>query len=69
MPLTHAKPVTFINTADRTASDAFYRDVCGCSSSAMMALLRVRSGGAVLRITELQGYAASQHPALGWIGR
>jgi catechol 2,3-dioxygenase-like lactoylglutathione lyase family enzyme len=67
MPLNHAKPVTFINTADRNASEAFYRDVVGLTFVGDDGFAAVFDlAGAVLRITELQGFAASPHPALGW---
>lgn len=67
MPLTHAKPVTFINTADRQASEAFYRNVLNLQFVADDGFAAVFDlMGAVLRITELQGFVAGPHPALGW---
>ncbi|MAF61615.1 MAG: glyoxalase/bleomycin resistance/dioxygenase family protein [Blastomonas sp.] len=67
MPLTHAKPVTFINTANRRAAESFYRDVLQLAFVADDGFAAVFDlGSAVLRITELEGYAASPHPALGW---
>lgn len=67
MPLTHARPVTFINTANRRAAESFYRDVLQLQFVADDGFAAVFAlGGAVLRITELEGFAASPHPALGW---
>ncbi|MDK2756365.1 MAG: VOC family protein [Blastomonas fulva] len=68
MPLSSAKPVTFINTASRAASEPFYRDVLGLSFVADDGFAAVFDlPGAVLRITELQGYRPAPHPALGWM--
>lgn len=68
MPLSTAKPVTFINTANRPASEAFYCDVLGLNFVADDGFAAVFAlPGAVLRITELEGYAPSPHPALGWM--
>ena len=68
MPLSNAKPVTFINTANRPASEAFYRDMLGLPFIADDGFAAVFAlPGAVLRITELEGYAPSPHPALGWM--
>lgn len=67
MSLAHAVPVTFINTADRKTSEAFYRDVLGLTFVVDDGFAAVFDlAGAVLRITELEGYAAGPHPALGW---
>lgn len=67
MPLTDAKPVTFINTANRHAAEAFYREVLGLPFVADDGFAAVFDlGGAVLRVTELPGYVAGPHPALGW---
>lgn len=67
MPLTDAKPVTFINTSNREASEAFFRDVLGLPFVADDGFAAVFNlTGAVLRITELQGFVAGPHPALGW---
>lgn len=68
MPLSTAKPVTFINTANRPASEAFYREMLGLPFVADDGFAAVFAlPGAVLRITELEGYVASPHPALGWM--
>ncbi len=68
MPLSSAKPVTFINTASRAASEPFYRDVLGLSFVADDGFAAVFDlPGAVLRITELPGYQPAPHPALGWM--
>ena len=67
MPLTDAKPVTFINTADRHESEIFYREIIGLplvGDDGFAAVFDL--SGAVLRITELQGFVASPHPVLGW---
>ncbi|WP_017669701.1 VOC family protein [Blastomonas sp. AAP53] len=67
MPLTHSKPVTFINTANRQAAEAFYRDVLGVAFIADDGFAAVFDlGGAILRVTELEGYVAGSHPVLGW---
>lgn len=68
MPLSRAKPVTFINTASRAASEPFYRDILGLPFVADDGFAAVFDlPGAVLRITELQGYQPATHPALGWV--
>ncbi|AOG01095.1 glyoxalase-like domain protein [Blastomonas sp. RAC04] len=68
MPLSSAKPVTFINTASRAASEPFYRDVLGLPFVADDGFAAVFDlPGAVLRITELQDYQPAPHPALGWM--
>lgn len=67
MPLTDARPVTFINTANRPAAEAFYREILGLPFVADDGFAAVFDlGGAVLRVTELPDYVAGQHPALGW---
>jgi catechol 2,3-dioxygenase-like lactoylglutathione lyase family enzyme len=67
MPLTDAKPVTFINTANRRVAEAFYRDTLRLPFVADDGFAAVFDlGGAVLRVTELEGYAAAPHPVLGW---
>jgi catechol 2,3-dioxygenase-like lactoylglutathione lyase family enzyme len=67
MLLSSAKPVTFINTAHRPASEAFYRDVLGLTFIGDDGFAAVFDlAGALLRITELPGYQPSPHPALGW---
>ena len=68
MPLSNAKTVTFINTADRTASEAFSREVLGLTFVADDGFAAVFDlAGVVLRITQLDGYSAGPHPALGWV--
>lgn len=67
MPIAHARPVTFVNTANRKASEAFYRDVIGLAFAGDDGFAAVFDmPGALLRITELQGFAASPYPVLGW---
>jgi catechol 2,3-dioxygenase-like lactoylglutathione lyase family enzyme len=68
MPLSTATPVTFINTAHRPASESFYRDVLNLRFVADDGFAAVfELPGAVLRITELEGFVPSPHPALGWV--
>lgn len=67
MPVAHAKPVLFINTRERKASEAFYRDIIGLPFVADDGFAAVFDlSGAVLRITELENFVASPHPVLGW---
>jgi len=67
MPLAHATAVTFINTADRTVSEPFYRDMVGLRFIADDGFAAVFDlAGATLRITQLEGFVAGPHPALGW---
>jgi len=68
MPLAAATPVTFRNTPDRARSEAYYRDVLGLTLVADDGFAAVFDlAGAVLRITELEGFAAGPHPAVGWM--
>lgn len=62
-----ATAVAFILTADRKRADAFYSDVLGLTMLADDGFAGVFDlNGATLRITEMPGHAASQHPVLGW---
>jgi catechol 2,3-dioxygenase-like lactoylglutathione lyase family enzyme len=62
-----AKPVTFIQTKAPDAAVAFYRDVLGISYGGFDGFGHVfEMAGATLRITEIPGWTAGAHPALGW---
>jgi len=57
-----------INTPDRARSEAYYRDVLGLTFVADDGFAAVfELAGAVLRNTELEGFAAGPHPAPGWM--
>lgn len=67
MPLAEAPPIAFIITRDRKVAEAFYGDTLG--------LLRLPGdpfaavfdlAGVKLRVTEVPGHSAAQHPVLGW---
>ncbi|MDO9222272.1 MAG: VOC family protein [Caulobacter sp.] len=65
--LASAKVVTFILTRDRAASRAWYTGVLGLDGGADDAFASVLAlNGAILRITQIDGYQAGQHPVLGW---
>ncbi len=67
MPLANATPVTFINTANRMVSETFYREMLGLRFIADDGFAAVFDlAGATLRITQLEGFVAGPHPALGW---
>lgn len=65
--LASAKAITFILTRDREASKAWYANVLGLpvvGDDGFASVLDLN--GTVLRITQIDGYQASAHPALGW---
>jgi catechol 2,3-dioxygenase-like lactoylglutathione lyase family enzyme len=66
--LSTAKPITFIITRDRLASEAFYGDVLGLirAPGDDFAAVYDLGGAALLRITEVPDFVAGAHPALGW---
>jgi catechol 2,3-dioxygenase-like lactoylglutathione lyase family enzyme len=67
MPLANAHPIAFVITRDRKASEAFYggtlglRRLPGDPFAAVFDL-----AGLKLRVTEVPGHEAGQHPVLGW---
>jgi catechol 2,3-dioxygenase-like lactoylglutathione lyase family enzyme len=66
--LASAKVITFIQTRDRTASTAWYADVLGlplvAADDGFASVLDLN--GTLLRITQIDGYQPTAHPALGW---
>ncbi|WP_373489204.1 VOC family protein [Blastomonas sp.] len=67
MTLSSAQVVTFIITADKVASAAFYRDVLGLPFIVDDGFADVFDmAGATLRITHVEGFVAGPHPVLGW---
>jgi catechol 2,3-dioxygenase-like lactoylglutathione lyase family enzyme len=66
--LSHARPVTFILTRNRPASEAFYTRVLGLSPPIDDGFAAVFDlGGAILRITHIPDHTAGAHPVLGWM--
>ena len=67
MPLADAPPIAFVITRDRKASEIFYggtlglRRLPGDDFAAVFDLAGVK-----LRVTEVPGHEAGQHPVLGW---
>jgi len=67
MPLTDARPIAMIATADRKAAEAFYGGTLGLRSlgdDGFAALFDL--AGVTMRLTEVPGYQASMLPVLGW---
>jgi len=66
--LANAKVITFILTRDRAASTTWYAEVLGlpvvAADDGFASVLDLN--GTLLRITQIDGYEASAHPALGW---
>jgi catechol 2,3-dioxygenase-like lactoylglutathione lyase family enzyme len=63
-----ASPVSFMLTADRARSLPFYRDVLGLpllSEDPFSAVFSL-GGGAILRLTDIQGHVPGPHTVLGW---
>ncbi|MCA3695857.1 VOC family protein [Aquidulcibacter sp.] len=59
--------INFIQTRDRPAAVAFYRDVLGLTfvmDDPFASILD--QDGTGLRITQIEGFSPSPHPALGW---
>jgi predicted enzyme related to lactoylglutathione lyase len=62
-----AHVVTFIHTADQKRAKAFYQDVLGFTVRTDDGFAIVFDmNGVTMRLTEIKGYTASAHPALGW---
>jgi catechol 2,3-dioxygenase-like lactoylglutathione lyase family enzyme len=67
MPLADAPSIAFIMTSDRKVAEAFYGDTLalrrlpGDPFAAVFDLAGVK-----LRVTEVPGHQAGQHPVLGW---
>ena len=66
--LSTAKPIMFIITRDRAASEAFYGDTLGLTRAPGddFAAVYDLGGAALLRVTEVPDFVAGAHPALGW---
>jgi catechol 2,3-dioxygenase-like lactoylglutathione lyase family enzyme len=67
MPLTDARPIAMITTADRKRAEAFYGEALGLRSlgdDGFAALFDL--AGVTMRLTEVPGYQAPTHPVLGW---
>ena len=67
MPLTDARPIAMITTADRQQAEAFYGGTLGLRSlgdDGFAALFDL--AGVTMRLTEVPGYQAPVHPILGW---
>jgi catechol 2,3-dioxygenase-like lactoylglutathione lyase family enzyme len=59
--------IAFIQTRDRPAAVAFYRDVLGLNFVMDDPFASVLDqNGTGLRITEIEDFVPSPHPALGW---
>lgn len=59
--------ITFIQTRDRPTAVAFYRDVLGLTFVVDDPFGSVfDQNGTGLRITQIEGFTPSPHPALGW---
>lgn len=62
-----ATAIAFVLTRDRTASDAFYRDILGLPFKMDDGFAAVFDlNGADLRITHVADHSAAPHPVLGW---
>jgi catechol 2,3-dioxygenase-like lactoylglutathione lyase family enzyme len=66
--LSTAKPITFIITRNRLASEAFYGNVLGLirTPGDEFAAVYDLAGAALLRVTEVPDFVPGAHPALGW---
>lgn len=59
--------INFIQTRDRPTAVAFYRDVLGLTFVMDDPFASVLDqNGTGLRITQIEGFTPSPHPALGW---
>lgn len=59
--------INFIQTRDRLTAVAFYRDVLGLTFVLDDPFASVLDqNGTGLRITQIEGFTPSPHPALGW---
>lgn len=67
MPLADAPPIAFVITRDRKASEAFYGETLGLRRLPGDPFAAVFDlAGVKLRVTEVPGHEAGQHPVLGW---
>ncbi|HEX8571799.1 MAG TPA: VOC family protein [Allosphingosinicella sp.] len=67
MPLSYARPIAMITTADRKVAEPFYAETLGLTrkgNDGFAALFDL--AGVTLRLTEVPGYSAPPHPVLGW---
>lgn len=61
------KVINFIQTRDRSTALAFYRDVLGLTFVMDDPFASVLDqNGTGLRLTQIEGFTPSPHPALGW---
>ena len=61
------KVINFIQTRDRPTALAFYRDVLGLTFVMDDPFASVLDqNGTGLRLTQIEGFTPSPHPALGW---
>jgi catechol 2,3-dioxygenase-like lactoylglutathione lyase family enzyme len=68
MSLANVKPVTFVITRDRKASQSFYGDVLGLPFIADDGFAAIYDlAGSPLRITEVPDHQPGAHPVLGWM--
>jgi catechol 2,3-dioxygenase-like lactoylglutathione lyase family enzyme len=65
--LSQARPVGFISTTDPDRARTFYEGALGLSLEDDGFALVAQVGGGVLRITTLPEFAASPHPAFGFM--
>lgn len=62
-----SRVINFIQTRDRPKAVTFYRDVLGLTFVMDDPFASVfDQNGTGLRITQIEGFAPSPHPALGW---
>jgi catechol 2,3-dioxygenase-like lactoylglutathione lyase family enzyme len=67
MPLADAPSIAFIITRDRKVAEAFYGDTLGLRRLPGDPFAAVFDlAGVKLRVTEVPGHDAGQHPVLGW---
>lgn len=67
MPLADAPSIAFVITRDRKASEAFYGETLGLRRLPGDDFAAVFDlAGVKLRVTEVPGHVAGQHPVLGW---
>jgi catechol 2,3-dioxygenase-like lactoylglutathione lyase family enzyme len=67
MSLADARPIAFVQTADRKAAEAFYRDTLGLrqlDGDGFAAVFDL--AGTPMRLTEVPGFQPAMHPVLGW---
>ena len=68
MQLTNAVPVSFVLTSDRTSARQFYTDALGLQVHGEddFAITFALGGGALMRLTDVDGHRAGMHTVLGW---